>query len=57
MRILFDDEISAVNKAPYNNENIEDIFPIVGLKTDLKIKTGATKNYFGGNCDRYYVKQ
>jgi hypothetical protein len=57
VRIIVDDESLAANKAPYNNENIEDIFPKIGLKSELKIKTGSTKNYFMGNCDRYFVKQ
>jgi len=42
--------------APGNIKNIEDIFPVVGLKSELALKSGGVDKYFEG-CDRYYAKQ
>jgi len=42
--------------APANIKNIEDIFPVVGLKSELALKSGGVDKYFEG-CDRYYAKQ
>jgi hypothetical protein len=49
VRIFVDRES---DPAPKNVKNIEDIFPVIGHKTDLDISS----SYFQ-NCDRYYAKQ
>ena len=41
--------------APANIQNIEDIFPIVGLKSELPLKSAGVPIYFEG-CDRYFAK-
>ena len=41
--------------APANIKNIEDIFPVVGLKSELALNSAGVSKYFEG-CDRYYAK-
>lgn len=54
VRILVDYETVT---APVNIKNIEDIFPVVGLKSELALFSApGVPKYFEG-CDRYYAKQ